>query len=299
MNVAAGADNLQDPFNLVGRGDCLETASLMVMAGHLLPEDAYHTVSNAARAALGLAPAGAEAGSPAASAAGQATLIMVKKLNGENVLWDGADLRKRIEFARIGLDLCLSNDEIEAELRRSVYDQISQKDLDATIILNSKTLIEKDADFAKFAGRIQLTYIYEETLPWRISDGPQALKDAHRKAFLSYIPLGIELGRLDPRLVEPIGSLADLSELGAKKFGRWLSNQRGTQGRLGHPDCESYGSATQGVQNNMSHTGNNPPPTCLLSASLSAQPNSFKLLTWPPRSGGVYKVHCSIGFLPV
>ena len=48
--LAAGADNLQDPFNLVGRGDCLETASLMVMAGHLLPDDAYHCVAGAARA---------------------------------------------------------------------------------------------------------------------------------------------------------------------------------------------------------------------------------------------------------
>lgn len=58
VNVAAGADNLQDPFNLVGRGDCLETASLMVMAGHQLPVDAYHSVSGAARAALGLQVAG-------------------------------------------------------------------------------------------------------------------------------------------------------------------------------------------------------------------------------------------------
>lgn len=62
VDVAAGADNLQDPFNLVGRGDCLETASLMVMAGHLLPDDAYHSVAGAARAALGLPVAGTAPG---------------------------------------------------------------------------------------------------------------------------------------------------------------------------------------------------------------------------------------------
>jgi cytosine deaminase len=62
VNVAAGADNLQDPFNLVGRGDCLETASLMVMAGHQSPVDAYHSVSGAARAALGLQVAGVSQG---------------------------------------------------------------------------------------------------------------------------------------------------------------------------------------------------------------------------------------------
>lgn len=55
--VAAGADNLQDPFNPVGRGDPLETAALMIVAGHLRPAEALHTVTAAARTALG-APAG-------------------------------------------------------------------------------------------------------------------------------------------------------------------------------------------------------------------------------------------------
>jgi ribonucleoside-diphosphate reductase alpha chain len=144
------------------------------------------------------------------AAPGQAALIVVKKADGSNSFWDGADLRKRIEFARIGLDLCLSNDEIEAELRRSVYDQISQKDLDATIVLNSKTLIERDADFAKFAGRIQLTYIYEEVLGWDImKDGIGALKAAHQRAFRKYLEHGVAIKRINPRLLD-----YDLAKLG-------------------------------------------------------------------------------------
>jgi len=65
VNVAAGADNLQDPFNLVGKGDPLETAALMVMAGHYLPADAYHSVSAAVRTALGAEPVEIAVGSPA------------------------------------------------------------------------------------------------------------------------------------------------------------------------------------------------------------------------------------------
>ena len=65
VNVAAGADNLQDPFNPVGRGDCLETAALMVMAGHLLPEHAYESVSSAVRTLLGLPAAGVQVGAAA------------------------------------------------------------------------------------------------------------------------------------------------------------------------------------------------------------------------------------------
>ena len=37
VNVAAGADNLQDPFNPVGRACPFETAGLMIMAAHLTP----------------------------------------------------------------------------------------------------------------------------------------------------------------------------------------------------------------------------------------------------------------------
>jgi cytosine/creatinine deaminase len=54
--VAGGGDNLQDPFCTVGRGDPLETAALLVMAGHLTPEMAYDYVSNRARQAMGLPP---------------------------------------------------------------------------------------------------------------------------------------------------------------------------------------------------------------------------------------------------
>ena len=63
--VAAGADNVQDPFNLVGRSDPLETAALMVMAGHRLPADAYDMVSNVSRRVMGLGPVNFEPGDPA------------------------------------------------------------------------------------------------------------------------------------------------------------------------------------------------------------------------------------------
>ena len=63
--VAGGADNVQDPFNTMGRADPLETAALLVMVGHLLPHEAYEAVSTSARAAMGLEPVSIAAGSPA------------------------------------------------------------------------------------------------------------------------------------------------------------------------------------------------------------------------------------------
>jgi cytosine deaminase len=65
VTVAAGGDNLQDPFNPLGRGDPLETAALLVTAAHQHPDDAYRAVSDAARTALGLPPVTVAAGAPA------------------------------------------------------------------------------------------------------------------------------------------------------------------------------------------------------------------------------------------
>nr|QIQ10868.1 hypothetical protein OJOKFFHK_00011 [uncultured bacterium] len=111
-----------------------------------------------------------------------------------------------------------------------------------TIILNAKNLLDVDADSRFFAGRILLTYIYEETLPWKISDGIDQLKAAHRKAFLNYIPFGIESGRLDPRLAEfDLSDLADAIDpyadlhfdfIGIQNlYDRYLINIKEAQGR--------------------------------------------------------------------
>lgn len=53
VTVGAGADNLQDPFNPVGRACPFETAGLMVMAAHDLPAKAWEAVSTDAAAVMG------------------------------------------------------------------------------------------------------------------------------------------------------------------------------------------------------------------------------------------------------
>ena len=62
VDVAAGADNLQDPFNPLGRADPLETAGLMTVTAHLSPADAYAACSTVARRVMRLPAAGVVAG---------------------------------------------------------------------------------------------------------------------------------------------------------------------------------------------------------------------------------------------
>ncbi|MEI6461687.1 MAG: ribonucleoside-diphosphate reductase subunit alpha [Verrucomicrobiota bacterium] len=131
----------------------------------------------------------------------QESLILVKSPDGSTFLWNGEDLRKRIAFAAAGLELTKPTDEIEAELRRGIFNEISEADLRKSIELNAKSLVESDADFAKFAARISLTYIYEEVLGWSITrDGVTKLREFHCAQFAAYVERGIAIGRLSPDL---------------------------------------------------------------------------------------------------
>jgi ribonucleoside-diphosphate reductase alpha chain len=128
--------------------------------------------------------------------------VSVVEADGSERPWSGDDLRARIRFASIGLDLPLSEGKLEAELRRSMHDGISRADLDRLAVLNAKSLMERDADFSAFAGRMLLTFVYEETLGWDIlRDGIGGLAEAHRRVLRPALARGVEVGRVDEALL--------------------------------------------------------------------------------------------------
>ncbi len=65
VTLAGGGDNIRDPFNPVGRADPLETASLLVVAGHLTVEESMAAVTTGGRRVMGLPVAGPQVGAAA------------------------------------------------------------------------------------------------------------------------------------------------------------------------------------------------------------------------------------------
>lgn len=131
------------------------------------------------------------------------SMIVLTQADGQSMLWDGTELRRRIEYAAEGLDLDMNLDTMEYELRRSILPEMTSESLKKLVILNAKALIEKDADFAKFAGRILLSYIYEEVLDWSIREtGAEALKEVHERAFSVNLARGVEIGRISEQMLE-------------------------------------------------------------------------------------------------
>ncbi|CAN5217164.1 amidohydrolase family protein [soil metagenome] len=94
VRLGAGADNVRDPFNPVGRSDALETASLLVTAGHLSLAEAYTAVSAGSRAVRGLPLAGPIAGA-------RAELLAVRGGSLSEVIADGPADRFVVHSGRL------------------------------------------------------------------------------------------------------------------------------------------------------------------------------------------------------
>jgi ribonucleoside-diphosphate reductase alpha chain len=170
-------------------------AEELVLAGHMRVAERY-IVYRAERAML---RAQQRVGAPAT----EVPAIPVIEADGSEARWDGSDLRARIVFASIGLDLALDLHEIESELRRSIRPGVTRADLQHLIVLNARSLVERDSDYSPFAGRILLTFVYEETLGWNVvRDGMAGLREAHRRALRPMLERGVAINRIDPRLLD-------------------------------------------------------------------------------------------------
>ncbi len=167
----------------------------LVLGGHMRAAERF-IVYRAERAMLRAARTPAD---PAASP----PAVPVLEPGGGESSWDGEDLRARIAFASIGLELALGARELELELRRSIGPGVARADLRRLAILNARTLIERDPQLSLFAGRILLSYVYEETLGWDVQrDGLAGLRVAHERALQPMLDHGVAIGRIDPRLRE-------------------------------------------------------------------------------------------------
>lgn len=94
VTVAAGADNVRDPFNPVGRSDAIETAMLLVVAAHMDMDTAWHLVTDGAREVMGFPPAGPAPGR-------RADLLLVRASGLDDVIADAPADRIVLRAGRV------------------------------------------------------------------------------------------------------------------------------------------------------------------------------------------------------
>ena len=127
--------------------------------------------------------------------------------DGREVMLDRSVLRLDIADACSGL---VDRSEVEAlyqETVRNLYPGIALKDIEQAKILAARARVEREPAFAFVAARMLLDTLYSEVtgLPLRSRD----IQATYGEHFQASIRLGVDVGRLDPRLLEfDLGRLA-------------------------------------------------------------------------------------------
>lgn len=125
--------------------------------------------------------------------------ISVKKSSGEPEQFSMDKLRRSLGFAVKGLESSVDSEAILTQCRSELYDAISTADITKALIMTARAMIEQDPSYAKVASRLLLFTNYKEAVGENLDYGN--LTEQYRTAFIKNIRRGVEIDRLDPRLL--------------------------------------------------------------------------------------------------
>ena len=132
-------------------------------------------------------------------------MLVDKSLLRENQSFDTNLIQKIIHYAVQDVAR-VDGQEILNNTLRSLYKGITQSELHTALLINSRTLVEREPNYSYVAARLLLYKLFSEDIrkAYHIQDidlsNQQNLKDIYRQIFLAYIPKGIEAELLTPEM---------------------------------------------------------------------------------------------------
>ena len=126
--------------------------------------------------------------------------LKVKKDDGRIILLDSNKLKKTINRIIDGYEKEVSADLIMKETLKNLFDGMSTKDIDNTLILASASLIEKSPGYTKVASRFFLQKLYKEIIGNSVKE--EDLEEEYKRVFIKNISFMVEKDLLDKRLLD-------------------------------------------------------------------------------------------------
>ncbi len=127
----------------------------------------------------------------------------IKKKNGEREPFSADKINRSIERACRGLmDPISMVMQIATETQLTLYDGITTDEIDQATINAALQNIKDDIGYDKVATRLLLKTIYRKVLADYDKENFEELTKKHRQGFLLYIQKGVEMGKLDKRMIE-------------------------------------------------------------------------------------------------
>ena len=120
---------------------------------------------------------------------------------GEAVPLDMNQLTARIKVACSNVDGAdLSTMPVQESVKKLMYDQMPASELEKALIMATRPLIEMDYRYSFVAARFLLDQIRQEAVGREISQSD--MESEYPAYFAHYLRKGVEIGRIDPRLLE-------------------------------------------------------------------------------------------------
>lgn len=120
--------------------------------------------------------------------------------SGKSEVYDETPIRELL-IANAPADASIDVDAIVAQLRYELYEGISTNDIHKALIMVVRAMIERDHAYSKLAARLLLKIIYEEVLGQEFANADE-LNKAHKEHFKKNIEKGVNINRLDKRLLD-------------------------------------------------------------------------------------------------
>ncbi|MGE0711577.1 MAG: ribonucleoside-diphosphate reductase subunit alpha [Planctomycetota bacterium] len=137
----------------------------------------------------------------------KAQAMRVRLADGTTRELSGGDLRRVIEAACAGLQDTDPRDVFE-ETTKVLFDGIREHELDEALTMSARTLVEREPNYTYVAARLLLQPLRREAMGAVL--GQKAVSGVtYADYFPAYVRRGVELGQLEPRLLE-----FDLERLG-------------------------------------------------------------------------------------
>ncbi|MSU54488.1 MAG: ribonucleoside-diphosphate reductase subunit alpha [Candidatus Staskawiczbacteria bacterium] len=142
--------------------------------------------------------------------------LKVTKRDGTKELFNADRINRSIERAAFGMmDPISKVTQVATDTKVTLYDGITEEELDEATISAAVQNIKEDIDYDKIATRLLLKTVYKSVLG-DYDQSPEILKKVHKEHFPSYIKQGVAGKILDERMeknfdLEKLSSVLDIS----------------------------------------------------------------------------------------
>ncbi len=126
--------------------------------------------------------------------------LFVVKRSGERERFSLEKVKTCVTRFAKGFESVASVDAIALQCRNDLYDGIATKDIFRALIMTTRALIESDPVYSTIAARMLFHSLYREAIGESRFDASK-LDEQYREAFVRNIKKGVEIGRLDPRML--------------------------------------------------------------------------------------------------